>query len=262
MCVYIYMYISSLSSCHATSMNLLGLFSLPISIIHRSWEVFQATSYILTELLYVGSSWSSCICSSMWGSPQEYVTNKFVSTFPAASRMSGSSNLDSFRDGRSVAVQLVLCWVLPPGLVQYYSLHSCVVAVKLFLPTFCDRPCSASTQQYRHDHSLKKKLRFILSVRSDFHMTDSLSIAVHAFVTHVWMSISVDETLLPRLVNLSTSFRELPFCAEILPLWLKHMYSVLCAFSRRRMPAAARSRLCSRVSTWAGVFARSSMSSA
>ena len=47
-----------------------------------------------------------------------------------------------------------------------------------------------------------KKLRFILSVRSDFHMIESLSIAVHAFVSHVSMSFSVDETLLPRLVNL------------------------------------------------------------
>ena len=29
-----------------------------------------------------------------------------------------------------------------------------------------------------------KKLRFILSVRSDFHMTDSLSVAVHPFASH------------------------------------------------------------------------------
>ena len=43
-----------------------------------------------------------------------------------------------------------------------------------------------------------EKMRFILSVRSDFHMTDSLSIAVHAFASHVLMSVSVDETLLPR----------------------------------------------------------------
>ena len=43
-----------------------------------------------------------------------------------------------------------------------------------------------------------KKLRFILSVRSDFHMFESLSIAVHAFVSCVSMSFSVDETLLPR----------------------------------------------------------------
>ena len=39
-----------------------------------------------------------------------------------------------------------------------------------------------------------KKLRFILFVRSDFHRIDSLSIAVHAFVSRVSMSFSVDET--------------------------------------------------------------------
>ena len=43
-----------------------------------------------------------------------------------------------------------------------------------------------------------KKLRFILSVRSDFHIIDSLLIAVHAFVNLVSMSFSVDATLLPR----------------------------------------------------------------
>ena len=43
-----------------------------------------------------------------------------------------------------------------------------------------------------------KKLRFILSVRPDFYMIDSLLIAVHAFVNHVSMSFSVDETQLPR----------------------------------------------------------------
>ena len=42
------------------------------------------------------------------------------------------------------------------------------------------------------------KLRFILSVRFDFHMIDSLSISVYAFVSRVSMSFSVDETLLPR----------------------------------------------------------------
>ena len=43
-----------------------------------------------------------------------------------------------------------------------------------------------------------KKLPFILSVRSDFHMIDRLSIAVHTFVSRVSMSSSVDDTLLPR----------------------------------------------------------------
>ena len=37
-----------------------------------------------------------------------------------------------------------------------------------------------------------KRLSFILSVRSDFHMTDSLLIVVHAFASHVLMSVSVD----------------------------------------------------------------------
>ena len=39
----------------------------------------------------------------------------------------------------------------------------------------------------------RKKLRFILSVKSDFHMIDSLSI--NAFVSRVSISFSVDETL-------------------------------------------------------------------
>ena len=52
------------------------------------------------------------------------------------SHLSGSSNLDSFRDGWLVAVQLLLCGVLPPGLVQYCSQPSCAIAVKLFLHTF------------------------------------------------------------------------------------------------------------------------------
>ena len=43
-----------------------------------------------------------------------------------------------------------------------------------------------------------KKLRFILSVRSDFHIIDSLLIAVHTLVNLVSMSFSVDATLLPR----------------------------------------------------------------
>ncbi len=47
----------------------------------------------------------------------------------------------------------------------------------------------------------------------DFHM-----IVVHAFIGRVSMSFSVDETLLTRLVNLSTSFREVPSSVEMLPV--------------------------------------------
>ena len=50
-----------------------------------------------------------------------------------------------------------------------------------------------------------KKLCFILSVRSDFYMTDSLSIADHTFASRMLISISVDETLLPWLVNVTVA---------------------------------------------------------
>ena len=35
----------------------------------------------------------------MWRGPQEYIAYEFVPTSSAMSRMSGSSNFDSFRDG-------------------------------------------------------------------------------------------------------------------------------------------------------------------
>ena len=52
-----------------------------------------------------------------------------------------------------------------------------------------------------HTRAAWKKLRFILADKSDFHMTDNQSIAVHAIASRVFMSFSVDETLLPRYVN-------------------------------------------------------------
>ena len=61
----VYYVISSLSSCCAASTDLPDSLSLPVSIVHCSQEVFQAASCISTELLYIGSSWSSNFCSSM-----------------------------------------------------------------------------------------------------------------------------------------------------------------------------------------------------
>ena len=46
--------------------------------------------------------------------------------------------------------------------------------------------------------AVSKKLHFILLDRSDFPMTDSLSIAVHAFDSRVLIPFLVDEMLLPR----------------------------------------------------------------
>ena len=109
-------YISSLS-CHGASKDLPDSLPPPVSVVHRSREVLKATSCIGTELLYVGSSRSSGLCSPMWRGPQEYVAYEFALTSPAVSGMSGSSNLDSFRDEWQVVVQLLLCVVVPPELV-------------------------------------------------------------------------------------------------------------------------------------------------
>ena len=65
---------------------------------------------------------------------------------------------------------------------------------------------------------------FILYVRSDFHKTNSLSIAVHALVCSFHFRLMRRYFL--GQVNLSISFRGPPFCVEMSPLWLKHMYSV------------------------------------
>ena len=107
-----------------------------------------------------------------------------------------------------------------------------------------------------------KKSRFILSNRSDFHMIDGILIAVHFFVRYILTSLSVDETLLPRYVNLSTNFRGPPFRVEMAFSQLKHICSVLFAFMWRLMPLTPCSRLCSEDSAWVSVFARNAMASA
>ena len=60
-----------------------------------------------------------------------------------------------------------------------------------------------------------KKSRFILSDNSDFHTIDSLSIAVNALSRCILISLSGDETLLLRYVNLFSNSREQPFRVEM-----------------------------------------------
>ena len=169
----------------------------PVSIVHRSLEVFQTTSCIGTELLYIGSSRSSSLWLSMGRGPLEFIAYEFVLTSPVVSHVPGSSNLDSFHDGWSVAVPLLFWGVLPPGIVQYSWQHSCVFAVNFF-------PIRFVSVHVVHPYSsidttaAWKKLRFILSVRSDFHTTESQSIAFHAFASRVLMPFLVNETLLPK----------------------------------------------------------------
>ena len=60
-------------------------------------------------------------------------------------------------------------------------------------------------------------------------VTNSLSIAVHVFTSRILMSFFVDETLVLRLVNLSTSFREPPFkCGDVASLIKAHVLRFVC----------------------------------
>ena len=62
--IYIHIYMSS-SSYRDASIDLPDPLSPPFPIVNHSREVFQATSCIGKELLYIRSSWSSFVWSSM-----------------------------------------------------------------------------------------------------------------------------------------------------------------------------------------------------
>ena len=77
--IYIYIYIS-LSSCCAISTDISDPLLPPLPIVHCFWQVIRATSSIGTELLYVCSSWTSCLCLSLQRCPQEYITYRLIPT--------------------------------------------------------------------------------------------------------------------------------------------------------------------------------------
>ena len=52
--------------------------------LHRPSFPASLQGGISTELLYIGSSWSTCLCSSMWRGPQDYIAYEFVFTSPAS----------------------------------------------------------------------------------------------------------------------------------------------------------------------------------
>ena len=62
----------------------------PLPFVHLLWQVFRATSCILTQLLDVCSSWSSCFCPAICGDPQEYITYELVPASLAVTCMSGA----------------------------------------------------------------------------------------------------------------------------------------------------------------------------
>ena len=88
--------------------------------------------------------------------------------------------------------------LVPSRLIQYCSQHSCVIAVLLLLQPFSQRPFSASIEQYRYDRCLEETAFHFYQSGLISLMIDSLSIALHPFVSRVSMSFSVDATMLPR----------------------------------------------------------------
>ena len=192
------MYISSsLSSCRTMSTEIPDPLSPLFPILHCFRQVFKATSRIGTELLSVGSSRSSCLCSSMCRVPQEYITYESVLTYRAVSCMFGSSNLDSFVMGGRwpYSCRFMGCCL--------HNLINIARSILVYLPSSLFS-ISLVSVHVAHPYSCIdttaawKKLRFILSVRSDFHITDCLSISAHAFASYVLMAFSVDVTQLPR----------------------------------------------------------------
>ena len=76
-----------------------------------------------------------------------------------------------------------------------------------------------------------KKSHFILLERLNICMVNNLLVAFYAFAKGMLTSLSVDEILLPKYVNLSTNFRGLPLKVKIAPSHLKHMNSILFVFT-------------------------------
>ena len=124
--VIIYNYLSS--SCRAASTDILAPLSPLFLIIHRLWKVFRATSRI--------SSYSCCMyvqvgCPAFaWPHARVHRSTSLMSSSLLLQQCPACLvHLTCFHDGRQVAVLLVPCGVLPPGLVQYCSQHSCVIAI-------------------------------------------------------------------------------------------------------------------------------------
>ena len=174
-----------------------------VSIFDCFQQVFKTTSCVCTGLLYISSCWLANTCNLCEG---VHKRKSLMSLFlllqqcPACLvcliwmvlEMGGKCLYSCcfvgccFQDLFNIDCSI---------LVQFQSsfLYFCLVRIHVLHPSS------------RIDTiTVWKKLRFILSDRSDFHMIDNLSIAVHAFTSYILMSFSVDKMLLPRYMNLST----------------------------------------------------------
>ena len=163
---------------------------------HRAVVVGQQ---ILARLCEKGNITYECILASL-----------------AMSHIPCSSYLDGFRDGRLVAVLLLFrgCYfqglfsIACINLVQFPSSFFSMRFVSVHVVHLCSS--TDTTAAWKNSH-------LILSYSSDFHMINSISIAVHAFAWRILTSLSIGETLLPRYVNFSTNFGRPLFRVSIAP---------------------------------------------
>ena len=84
----------------------------------------------------VCSSWSSCLACSCEGVHRSMSLMSSPLLLQQCPAFLVRLILIVFVMGGKIVVQLLLCGLLLPGLVQYCLQHSIVVAVKLFLHTF------------------------------------------------------------------------------------------------------------------------------
>ena len=157
----------------------------PLSIVHCFRQFLRATSRIGTKLLYVCSSWSTCFCSYMWRNTSPISSSLLLQQCPAC--LFGLILIVFVMGGRWP----YSCCVVEYCLQDLFNIAHCIL---VYLPTIFFSIRFVSVHVMHPYSSIDttaawKKLRFILSVRSDFHMTDSQSITAHAFASRVSMSV-------------------------------------------------------------------------
>ena len=152
----------------------------------------------------MGSSWSPNTCSSVWRSPLENVAYEFIFTSSTVSRMLCWSYLDGFRDGGKWPYSCSFVESYFQNLFNIAFLYNFRRAFSLYA-FLVSMWCNHIVEMTR---PLLGKNCVLFYQMFEFHMIDNLSISVHIFASRRLMSFSVDEILLPRYVNLSTSFRE------------------------------------------------------
>ena len=95
--------------------------SLPISPSSIAPSRFSRLHPVSAQFRFWLSCRSSCLCSSIWRGPQEYVIYEVIPTSQVVSRIFGSSNLDSFREWTEERWK----WrgtTHPPKLLHYWNL--------------------------------------------------------------------------------------------------------------------------------------------